>query len=66
MIRWPKARAVARFELLSTIRRTGYLVITLGMPIFAVMYAALALIPDQALRIVPGWNSRVRFSRSPR
>ena len=45
MIRWPKARAVARFELLSTIRRTGYLVITLGMPIFAVMYAALALIP---------------------
>ena len=45
MIRWSKTRSVARFELKSTIRRTGYLVITLGMPVFAVLYAALALIP---------------------
>lgn len=45
MIRWSKALTVARFELLSTIRRLGYLIVTLGMPLFALLYGGLALIP---------------------
>jgi len=45
MIRWSKARTVAWFELRSTVRRLGYLVVTLGMPVFAALYGALALIP---------------------
>jgi ABC-2 type transport system permease protein len=45
MIRWRKARTVAYFELRSTIRRLGYLVVTLGMPVFALLYGALAFIP---------------------
>lgn len=44
-MRWRKIRAVASFELRSTVRRLGYVVVTLGMPLFALMYAALALIP---------------------
>lgn len=45
MIRWGKVRTVAWFELASTVRRLGYLIVTLGMPVFAVLYGALALIP---------------------
>jgi len=45
VIRWRKARIVAWFELSSTVRRLGYLVVTLGMPVFAILYGALALIP---------------------
>ncbi len=45
MIRWSKARTVAWFELRSTVRRTGYLIVTLGMPVFALLYGALAIIP---------------------
>lgn len=45
MIRWSKVRTVAWFELSSTVRRLGYLIVTLGMPLFAVLYGGLALIP---------------------
>jgi hypothetical protein len=45
MIRLAKARTIAWFELTSTVRRTGYLVVTLGMPLFVLLYGALALIP---------------------
>ncbi|MBK7584006.1 MAG: ABC transporter permease [Myxococcales bacterium] len=45
MIRVAKVRTVAWFELSSTVRRLGYLIVTLGMPIFATLYGALALIP---------------------
>jgi ABC-2 type transport system permease protein len=45
LIRWRKAAVVARFELLSTVRRIGYLIVTLGMPLFSILYAALALVP---------------------
>jgi len=58
MIRWSKVRTVAWFELSSTVRRLGYLIVTLGMPVFAVLYGALALIPayfakqqEQATRV---------------
>ncbi len=44
-MRWRKIRVIARFELLTTVRRLGYLVITLGMPLFTLMYASLALVP---------------------
>lgn len=45
MIRWGKVRTVAWFELVSTVRRLGYLIVTLGMPVFAALYGALALVP---------------------
>jgi ABC-2 type transport system permease protein len=45
MMQWGKVRTVAWFELSSTVRRLGYLIVTLGMPVFAVLYAGLALIP---------------------
>lgn len=45
MIRWSKVRVVAWFELSSTVRRLGYLVVTLGMPLFAALYGALGMIP---------------------
>jgi ABC-2 type transport system permease protein len=45
VIRLAKARTIAWFELVSTVRRTGYLVVTLGMPLFVILYGALALIP---------------------
>lgn len=53
MIRWKKAATIARFELVSTVRRLGYLVVTLGMPLFAIVYGALALTPGYlALRTI--------------
>lgn len=45
MIRLRRVRTVAWFELTSTVRRIGYLVITFGMPLFGLIYAAIALIP---------------------
>jgi ABC-2 type transport system permease protein len=45
MIRWYKVRTIAVFELLSTVKRTGYLVTTFGMPLFVAGYAALVAIP---------------------
>jgi ABC-2 type transport system permease protein len=45
MIRWRRSRTIAWFELRSTVRRLGYLVVTLGMPVFALLYGALAFIP---------------------
>jgi ABC-2 type transport system permease protein len=45
VIRWRKASTVAWFELSSTVRRVGYLIVTLGMPLFAIVYGALALVP---------------------
>jgi ABC-2 type transport system permease protein len=49
VIRWRKATTVAWFELSSTVRRLGYLIVTLGMPLFAILYGALALIPGYLL-----------------
>jgi ABC-2 type transport system permease protein len=45
MIRWSKVRTVATFELFSTVKRTGYLVATFGMPLFMAAYAAIVAIP---------------------
>jgi ABC-2 type transport system permease protein len=45
MIRWHQARAVATFELLSTVKRPGYLIATFGMPLFLLLYGAIASIP---------------------
>lgn len=45
MIRWHQARAVATFELLSTIKRPGYLIATFGMPLFLMLYGAIASLP---------------------
>lgn len=44
-MRWRTVRTVTWFELTSTVRRLGYLIVTLGMPVFALLYAGLALIP---------------------
>jgi hypothetical protein len=45
LIRWRKALTVAEFELASTVRRVGYLIVTLGMPHFSILYTAVALMP---------------------
>jgi ABC-2 type transport system permease protein len=45
VIRWRRAAVIARFELSTTVRRLGYLIVTLGMPLFSLLYAALALVP---------------------
>ena len=45
MIRWDKVRTVAIFELTSAIRRTGFLVVTFGMPIFMAAYGAIVAVP---------------------
>ncbi|MFO0571596.1 MAG: ABC transporter permease [Polyangiaceae bacterium] len=49
-MRWSKVRTVAWFELRSTVRRLGYLIVTFGMPLFAAMYAALALVPGYLVK----------------
>lgn len=41
MNRWSKVRAVAGFELLSIIRRPGYLIATFGMPVFMLLYGGV-------------------------
>ena len=41
MIRWNKVRAVARFEFVSTVTRTGYLITVLGMPVILLAYGGL-------------------------
>jgi ABC-2 type transport system permease protein len=45
MIRWHKVRTIAAFELSSAVKRTGFLVITFGMPLFIAGYAALVAVP---------------------
>ena len=45
MIRWQKVRTVAAFEFLSTVKRTGYLVTTFGMPLFLAAYGAIVAVP---------------------
>ena len=45
MIRWQKIRTVASFEFLSTVKRTGYLVTTFGMPLFMAAYGAVVAVP---------------------
>ena len=45
MIRWDKVRTVAVFELTSAIRRTGFLVVTFGMPLFMAAYGAIVAVP---------------------
>lgn len=45
MIRWRKSATVAWFELSSTVRRLGYLVLTFGMPVFAAIYGSIAVVP---------------------
>ena len=45
MIRWHKVRTIAAFELGSAVKRTGFLVITFGMPLFIAGYAALVALP---------------------
>ena len=45
MIRWDKVRTVAIFELTSAIRRTGFLVVTFGMPLFMAAYGAIVAVP---------------------
>ena len=45
MIRSYKVRTIATFELLTTVKRTGYLVTTFGMPLFIAGYAAIVAVP---------------------
>jgi ABC-2 type transport system permease protein len=45
MIRWHKVRTVAMFEFMSVVKRTGFLVITFGMPLFISAYAAIIAVP---------------------
>jgi ABC-2 type transport system permease protein len=45
MIHWSKVRTIAVFEFLATVKRTGYLVTTFGMPLFIAAYAAVVTIP---------------------
>ncbi len=45
MIRWRKVKAVATFEFLSTVRRKGWLIMTLGMPMFMIAYGAIVSVP---------------------
>jgi ABC-2 type transport system permease protein len=45
VIRWHKVRTIAAFELSSAVKRTGFLVITFGMPLFIAGYAALVAVP---------------------
>ena len=45
MIRWSKVRTVATFEFVATVKRTGYLVATFGMPLFMAAYAGIVAIP---------------------
>lgn len=45
MIRWTKVRTVAAFEFFATVKRTGYLVATFGMPLFMAAYAGIVAIP---------------------
>ncbi|MEZ4226461.1 MAG: ABC transporter permease [Polyangiaceae bacterium] len=44
-MRGRKVWVIARFELVSTIRRLGFLIVTFGMPLFALLYGGLAAIP---------------------
>lgn len=45
MIRWTKVRTVAAFEFFTTVKRTGYLVATFGMPLFMAAYAGIVAVP---------------------
>jgi ABC-2 type transport system permease protein len=45
VIRWHKVRTIAVFELNAAVKRTGFLVITFGMPLFIAGYAALVAVP---------------------
>ena len=42
---WKKTRTVAWFEFSSTVTRKGYLISTFGMPLFLLLYGAVATIP---------------------
>jgi ABC-2 type transport system permease protein len=41
VIRWRTVKTIASFELVSTIKRKGYLIATFGMPIFVLAYGAI-------------------------
>jgi ABC-2 type transport system permease protein len=43
--RWRRTKTVATFEFLSTVKRRGYLITTLGMPVFIALYAAVLGVP---------------------
>jgi len=43
--RWRRAKTVATFEFLTTVKRRGYLITTFGMPIFIGLYAAIVGVP---------------------
>jgi ABC-2 type transport system permease protein len=45
MIRWHKVRTVATFEFISVVKRTGFLVVTFGMPLFISAYGAIVAVP---------------------
>jgi len=45
VIRWHRVRTIAAFELSAAVKRTGFLVITFGMPLFIAGYAALVAVP---------------------
>jgi ABC-2 type transport system permease protein len=45
MIRWTKVRAIATFEFLGTVKRPGYLITTLGMPLFIAIYGLVVGLP---------------------
>jgi ABC-2 type transport system permease protein len=41
MMRWHQVQTIAGFEFLSTVRRKAYLITTLGMPVFVLLYGLL-------------------------
>ena len=45
MRRWRKVGTIATFEFLTAVRRVGYLLATLGMPVFMGLYGAMVAIP---------------------
>ena len=45
MIRWSKVRTVAAFEFTSAVKRTGFLVVTFGMPLFMAAYGGIVGVP---------------------
>jgi ABC-2 type transport system permease protein len=45
MTRWHRVATIATFELVTAVKRPGYLIATFGMPVFVAAYGAIVAIP---------------------
>jgi ABC-2 type transport system permease protein len=45
MMRWHRIATIATFELVTAVKRPGYLIATFGMPLFVAAYGAIVAIP---------------------